>query len=129
MPIIKIDIIKGRTKEQIKAILDVSYEVMLDAFEAPEGDRYQIVTQHEDYEMAILDTGLGVERTDDVLVFTLVSRPRTKDQKTKFYRNLVSRLHEELNIRREDVMISLVENTDENWSFFNGEAQFLNGDL
>jgi phenylpyruvate tautomerase PptA (4-oxalocrotonate tautomerase family) len=129
MPIIKIDMIKGRTKEQIKAILDVSYEVMLDAFEAPEGDRYQIVTQHEDYEMAILDTGLGVERTDDVLVFTLVSRPRTKDQKTKFYRNLVSRLHEELNIRKEDVMISLVENTDENWSFFNGEAQFLNGDL
>lgn len=129
MPIIKIDMIKGRTKEQIKAILDVSYEVMLDAFEAPEGDRYQIVTQHEDYEMAILDTGLGVERTDDVLVFTLVSRPRTKDQKTKFYRNLVSRLHEELNIRKEDVMVSLVENTDENWSFFNGEAQFLNGDL
>jgi phenylpyruvate tautomerase PptA (4-oxalocrotonate tautomerase family) len=129
MPIIKIDMIKGRTKEQIKAILDVSYEVMLDAFEAPEGDRYQIVTQHEDYEMAILDTGLGVERTDDVLVFTFVSRPRTKDQKTKFYRNLVSRLHEELNIRKEDVMISLVENTDENWSFFNGEAQFLNGDL
>lgn len=129
MPIIKIDMIKGRTKEQIKAILDVSYEVMLDAFEAPEGDRYQIVTQHEDYEMAILDTGLGVERTDDVLVFTLVSRPRTKDQKTKFYRNLVLRLHEELNIRKEDVMISLVENTDENWSFFNGEAQFLNGDL
>lgn len=129
MPIIKIDMIKGRTKEQIKEILDVSYEVMLDAFDAPEGDRYQIVTQHEDYEMAILDTGLGVERTDEVLVFTLVSRPRTKDQKIKFYHNLVSRLHDELNIRKEDVMISLVENTDENWSFFNGEAQFLNGDL
>lgn len=129
MPIIKIDMIKGRSKEQIKEILDVSYEVMLDAFVAPEGDRYQIVTQHEDYEMAILDTGLGVERTDEVLVFTLLSRPRTKDQKTKFYHNLVSRLHDELNIRKEDVMISLVENTDENWSFFNGEAQFLNGDL
>jgi phenylpyruvate tautomerase PptA (4-oxalocrotonate tautomerase family) len=129
MPIIKIDMIKGRTKEQIKEILDVSYEVMLDAFDAPEGDRYQIVTQHEDYEMAILDTGLGVERTEEVLVFTLVSRPRSKDQKNKFYHNLVSRLHDELNIRKEDVMISLVENTDENWSFFNGEAQFLNGDL
>lgn len=129
MPIIKIDMIKGRTKDQIKAILDVSYEVMLDAFGAPEGDRYQIVTQHEDYEMEILDTGLGVERTSNVLVFTIISRPRTKDQKTKFYNNLAIRLHDELDIRTEDIMISLVENNDENWSFFNGEAQFLNGEL
>lgn len=129
MPIIKIDMIKGRTEEQIKAILDVSYEVMLEAFEAPVGDRYQIVTQHEYYEMAILDTGLGVERTTDILVFTLISRPRTKDQKLKLYNNLATRLHDELNIRKEDIMVSLIENTDENWSFFNGEAQFLNGEL
>lgn len=38
-------------------------------------------------------------------------------------------LHLKLGIRKEDVLITLVENTDENWSFFNGEAQFLNGDL
>ena len=50
MPLMKIDLIKGRTKEEIKQILDISYEVMLSTFDAPEGDRYQIVNQHEDYE-------------------------------------------------------------------------------
>ncbi|MDG0841970.1 tautomerase family protein [Staphylococcus equorum] len=129
MPLIKLDMIKGREKEEIKSILDITYNVMLDAFQAPKGDKYLIVNQHEDYEMEILDTGLGVERTDDVIVFTIVSRPRTKEQKTTFYKNLVNTLHEKVGIRKEDIMISLVENTDENWSFFNGEAQFLTGDL
>lgn len=129
MPIIKIDLIKGKSKDYIKEVLDISYEVMLEAFHAPVGDCYQIVTQHEAYEMQILDTGLGVERTTDVLVFTLITRPRTQEQKTIFYRKLVEMLHLKLGIRKEDVLITLVENTDENWSFFNGEAQFLNGDL
>ena len=129
MPLIKLDMIKGREKEEIKSILDITYNVMLDAFQAPKGDKYLIVNQHEDYEMEILDTGLGIERTDDVIVFTIVSRPRTKEQKTTFYKNLVNTLHDKVGIRKEDIMISLVENTHENWSFFNGEAQFLTGDL
>lgn len=129
MPLMKIDLIKGRKKEEIKQILDISYEVMLSTFDAPEGDRYQIVNQHEDYEMQILDTGLGVERTNEVIIFTIITRPRTKQQKLSFYSELVNELHDKIGIRKEDIMFSLVENTDENWSFFNGEAQFLNGSL
>lgn len=129
MPLIKIDMIKRRSKEEILDILDISYNVMLETFDAPLGDRYQIVNQHEDYEMQILDTGLGVERTNEVLVFTLITRPRTKEQKTNFYSKLVEQLNKNLNLREEDIMISLVENSDEDWSFFKGEAQFLNGAL
>ncbi|EZX15899.1 hypothetical protein V070_02612 [Staphylococcus aureus C0673] len=129
MPLMKIDIIKGRKKSEIKQILDIAYETMLTAFDAPIGDRYQIVTQHEDYEMEILDTGLGVERTDGVIIFTIITRPRTQQQKVQFYREVVNELHDKLNIRKEDVMFSIVENTDEDWSFFKGETQFLNGSL
>lgn len=121
--------IKGREKAEIKEILDISYRVMLETFGAPEGDRYQIVNQHEDYEMQILDTGLGVERTENVLVFTIVTRPRTQSEKTNFYQKLADTLHKHTDIRKEDIMISLIENTDEDWSFFNGKAQFLTGDL
>ena len=129
MPLMKIDLIKGREKEEIKQILNISYEVMLDTFKPPKGDRYQIVNQHEDYEMQILDTGLGVERTKDVIVFTIITRPRTQQQKQRFYSEVTNKLHENMGIRKEDIMFSLIENTDEDWSFFNGEAQFLNGTL
>ena len=53
----------------------------------------------------------------------------TKEQKTNFYSKLVEQLNKNLNLREEDIMISLVENSDEDWSFFKGEAQFLNGAL
>ncbi|WP_437750638.1 tautomerase family protein [Staphylococcus shinii] len=129
MPLMKIDLIKGREREEIKKILNISYEVMLNTFKAPKGDRYQIVNQHEDYEMQILDTGLGVERTKNVIVFTIITRPRTQQQKQSFYSELTNKLHDDMGIRKEDIMFSLVENTDEDWSFFNGEAQFLNGTL
>jgi hypothetical protein len=125
----KIDLIKGREREEIKKILNISYEVMLVTFKAPKGDRYQIVNQHEDYEMQILDTGLGVERTKNVIVFTIITRPRTQQQKQSFYSELTKKLHDDMGIRKEDIMFSLIENTDEDWSFFNGEAQFLNGTL
>ncbi|UUV98922.1 tautomerase family protein [Vagococcus luciliae] len=129
MPLMKIDMIKGRAPEDIQAILDISYKVMLEAFDAPVGDRYQIVNQHEPYEMQILDTGLGFERTKDVLLFSLITRPRTTEQKKQFYHNLVTALNDELGIRKEDIMINLVVNADEDWSFAFGKAQFLTGEL
>lgn len=129
MPLMKIDMIKGRQQEEIEEILEISYRVMLDAFDAPVGDRYQIVSQHEPFEMHILDTGLGFERSKNILVFNLVTRPRTTEQKTTFYENLVEALNSKLGIRREDIMINLVVNDDEDWSFAFGKAQFLTREL
>lgn len=129
MPLMKIDMIKGRSEDEIKQILDISYQIMLKAFHAPNGDRYQLVTQHEPYEMQILDTGLGFERTDQVIVFSLVTRPRTTEEKQNFYSELVKELNEQLGIRIEDIMINLTVNTDEDWSFGFGRAQFLTGEL
>lgn len=129
MPLMKIDMLKGRKESEIKQILDISYRVMLDAFGAPEGDRYQVVTQHDPYEMQILDTGLGFTRTEKVLVFSLTTRPRTREQKETFYRNLVQELSDQIGTRPEDVMINLTVNSDDDWSFGDGKAQFLTGEL
>ena len=129
MPLMKIDMIKGRNEDEIKEILDISYQVMLEAFHAPEGDRYQIVTQHESFEMQILDTGLGFERTNQVIVFSLTTRPRTSEEKQNFYSQLVKELEDQLGINPEDVMINLTVNSYEDWSFGFGRAQFLTGEL
>lgn len=79
--------------------------------------------------MQILDTGLAFERTDQVIVFSLVTRPRTTEEKQNFYSELVKELNEQLGIRIEDIMINLTVNTDEDWSFGFGRAQFLTGEL
>jgi 4-oxalocrotonate tautomerase len=49
---------------------------------------------------------------------------RTVEQKREFYRKVADGLHQRAGMRREDVFISLVEVTKENWSFGNGEAQY-----
>lgn len=129
MPLMRIDLQTGRSNEELQAILDLSYHVMLNAFQAPVGDRYQIITQHAANEMQILDTGLGFTRTDQVIVFSLTIRPRSQAQKEAFYHDLVTTLHERLGIQPTDIMVNLTENTDADWSFANGRAQFLTGEL
>ena len=129
MPLIKFDIMEGRSKQQIRGMLDAAHRAMLAAFHVPPGDRYQIVNEHKPYCMIVEDTGLGIDRTDQVTVITVISRPRTEQEKTFFYRELCRELQENCGIAASDVMVSFVNNTDADWSFGHGRAQFLTGEL
>ena len=44
MPLVRIDVQKGRTAEELRKLADTVQDVMLDVFAAPPGDRYQIIT-------------------------------------------------------------------------------------
>ncbi|MCE4050904.1 MULTISPECIES: tautomerase family protein [Bacillaceae] len=129
MPLIRFDMYEGRSETEIKKILDVSHRVMVEAFQVPERDRYQIVSQHKSYEMVIEDTGLGFSRSENVLIISVTSRYRTPDQKQTFYKSLTDELERQCGITPNDVMVSFTINNDEDWSFGFGEAQFLTGKL
>jgi phenylpyruvate tautomerase PptA (4-oxalocrotonate tautomerase family) len=49
---------------------------------------------------------------------------RTTELKKKFYKRIAEDLSAELKVRKEDVFISLIEVSKENWSFGNGEMQY-----
>jgi phenylpyruvate tautomerase PptA (4-oxalocrotonate tautomerase family) len=61
MPLIRIDVIEGRSEAEIKALLDAAHRAMLATFNVPPRDRYQIVQQHPRAHMIVEDTGLGIE--------------------------------------------------------------------
>ena len=129
MPLIRFDLIEGRTDAELKTLLDAAHRAMLAAFKVPERDRYQIVHEHKRSHMIVEDTGLGIERSDKVVVVQVISRPRKKKEKVAFYQNLCEELERACGIARSDVVVSIVENSDEDWSFGLGRAQFLEGDL
>ncbi|BAQ18488.1 tautomerase family protein [Methyloceanibacter caenitepidi] len=129
MPLLRFDLIEGRTDDEIKALLDAAHRAMLAAFKVPERDRYQIVQEHKPGRMIVEDTGLGIERTAKVVVVQVISRPRTRDKKEAFYRLLCEELERSCGIAPSDVMVSIVENSDEDWSFGLGRGQFLTGEL
>ncbi|WP_079912256.1 tautomerase family protein [Paenibacillus sp. 32352] len=129
MPLLRFDLIEGRDKEAVKKLLDVVHQVVVEAFDVPERDRYQIVHEHPAHHMTIEDTGLGFNRTENLVILSIISKARSKEKKQKLYSLLAERLEAECGIAPTDLMISIVENNDEDWSFGLGEAQFLIGKL
>ncbi|MGG4253773.1 tautomerase family protein [Bacillus licheniformis] len=129
MPLLRFDLIEGRDEQALKKLLDTAHNAMVEAFNVPEKDRYQIVHQHPANELIIQDTGLGLNRSKDLVVISITSKTRTESQKEKLYALLAERLEAECGISPEDVMVSITENADADWSFGLGEAQFLTGKL
>ena len=129
MPLIYVDVIEGRTPAEVQALLDTIHEAMLEAFTVPQRDRYQVVSTHPAREIVPLDTGLGIARSSRLVIVHAVSRRRTCPQKQRFYELLASKLAEQCGLDPADLVVSITENDDEEWSFGYGRAQFLTGEL
>lgn len=129
MPLIRFDVIEGRSDEELKKLLDTAHRAMVKAFGVPELDRYQVVTQHAANELVIYDTGLGYKRTNNFVLITIRSTPRDQEKKVNFYRILAELLEKECGINPQDIMVNVVTCSYEDWSFGLGEAQFLTGAL
>jgi phenylpyruvate tautomerase PptA (4-oxalocrotonate tautomerase family) len=79
--------------------------------------------------MVIQDTGLNISRTDKALIITVISKKRDEILKRRFYKELTEQLASSVSIAPSDVVVAIVENSAADWSFGNGEPQFLTGDL
>jgi phenylpyruvate tautomerase PptA (4-oxalocrotonate tautomerase family) len=129
MPLVKIDAIEGRSHAEVKVLLDAAHRAIVSSLGVPLRDRYQVYQAHPKAHMVIEDTGLGIPRTDNALIFTIFSKKRDEALKVKLYKDLTQELQAAASIAPSDVVISIIENTGADWSFGNGVAQFLTGDL
>jgi 4-oxalocrotonate tautomerase len=126
MPLVRIDLVEGKTTEYRAQVGQIVYQALLDCFGVPKDDRFQIITEHPKAELQFDRNYLGIHRTDDcILVQITLSTGRTVEMKQRFYKAVADGLREVLKLRREDVFINLVEVPKENWSFGNGEAQYV----
>lgn len=125
MPLTRIDLAQGKSADYRRAIGDVVYEAMTAVLNVPKDDRFQVITEHVASDF-IADPGyLGIARTRDcVFIQVTLNAGRTVEMKRAFYQAVADGLHARLGLRREDVLINLVEVPKENWSFGNGEAQY-----
>jgi hypothetical protein len=129
VPLLRFDLIEGRSEAELKAMLDAAHRAMVAAFKVPERDRYQIVQEHKRSHMIVEDTGLGIERSEKIVFLQVTTRSRDRKLKEAFYHLLCEALERDCGIAPSDVVVSMVENFDEDWSFGLGRAQFLTGEL
>lgn len=125
MPLVRIDLVQGKSPADREAISEVVYEAMLGTLNVPKNDRFQLISEYPAENFIVDPTYLGIERTKGCVIIQItLNQGRTVEQKKGFYKAVADGLHQRLAIPREDVFISLVEVGKENWSFGNGEAQY-----
>ena len=125
MPLARIDFVQGQSAEYRRVVGDVDYEAMVEVLKAPKDDRFQIVNEHPADAIVADENYLGVRRTQECIFIQLtLNVGRTVEQKKAFYKAVADALHVRLGLRREDVLINLIEVQKENWSFGNGIAQY-----
>ncbi|MGV2103850.1 tautomerase family protein [Rhizobium sp. 21-4511-3d] len=126
MPIARIDIPAGKPAGYGKTVGDVVYETMVSELKVPENDRFQVISEHKPGSGLVADpTYLGIERSADALIVQVtLNEGRTVEAKQAFYKALADGLNARVGLRREDLVVNLVEVRKENWSFGNGIAQY-----
>jgi 4-oxalocrotonate tautomerase len=126
LPLVRIDLVKGRPEPQIAAIGNAVQKALVATLGVPERDRFQVISEHEPNRFVYSRSYLGVQRTDAiVLVQVFLSKGRTTAQKQAFYTLLAKLLTTEANVDAGDLTIVLTENTREDWSFGHGVAQYV----
>jgi phenylpyruvate tautomerase PptA (4-oxalocrotonate tautomerase family) len=125
MPLVRIELMKGKPADFGRRVGEIVYQAMRSAIAVPANDRFQVITEH-DHDGLIYDpTYLDIERTDGLLVIQItLNEGRTLEAKKALYQEIAGQLHEALGVRKEDVFINLIEVKKENWSFGNGVAQY-----
>ena len=108
MPLLRFDLVEGRSPEEVTSLLDAAHRAMVQAFGVPESDRYQVVHQHPAHELVLEDTGLGFARTAKRVVLQVITLPRRREMKVAFYEGLCRELDASCGIGSSDVVVNMV---------------------
>jgi 4-oxalocrotonate tautomerase len=126
MPLVRIDLRAGKSAEYRKALGDGVHRAMIEALAIPPDDRFQVVTEHPPEGLIYDPNYLGIHRSDNVVFVQItMSAGRKPQQKRKLYKRMAEILAESPGLNPAELVISLVEVSWENWSFGNGEAQYM----
>jgi phenylpyruvate tautomerase PptA (4-oxalocrotonate tautomerase family) len=112
MPIVEIQVLKGRSAPEKKAILDAVHNALMDALKIPDDDRLQRIVEHD-------SENFEVPSATFTIVKVTMFPGRSDSAKRDLYEAIVAGL-QELGIPHNDVFIVLEEPPLENWGIRGG---------
>ena len=119
MPLVRIEIIKGKSIEYKKEMLDAVHTALVNAIQIEDWDRFQRLYEIDDrlYERS-------ESKTDRFTMIEITMFPgRTKEQKARIYEEIVKELYGRLGIQETDVFIVINEPPNENWGLAGKQRQ------
>jgi phenylpyruvate tautomerase PptA (4-oxalocrotonate tautomerase family) len=95
MPLVRVDLRKGKSAAHKKAIADGVYRALRETFTVPEEDRFIVTTEHDDDGFIYSANYLDIARSGDlVFVQITVTNSRGVEQKKALFARIVALLAE-----------------------------------
>ena len=111
MPLVRIEIIKGKSGDYKRTLLDAVHNALVNAIGIEDWDRFQRL-----YELDEFCFERSESKTDNFTMIEITMFPgRTKEQKARIFEEIVKELHKNLGIEDGDIFIVLHEPPNENW--------------
>jgi len=124
MPLVRIDLPQSIDADRAQKIGETIHKAMTDVINVPKDDKFQVITRHPPEGRNVTSEYLGIHYSNNVaLIQITLNQGRAVELKKAFYQRVANDLAE-LGLRKQDVVINLVEVPKENWSFGNGEMQY-----
>ena len=125
MPLVRIELMQGKSTEFIKELSNIIHQSMVETINCPPLDRFQIISEHKASELIYDPEYLAINRTDNIIIVQItLNEGRSLELKKALYLKIAQELQDKLGIRPEDVFINLIEVKKENWSFGKGIASY-----
>ncbi len=125
MPLVRIILAQGQPAEHRRAIADGVHQALVETANVPADDRFQVVQEVPPVDL-IWDRGyLGRRRTEALVFIQIVlNLGRTVEVKKALYARIAEKLAASPGLRKDDVLINLIEVPRENWSFGGGVMSY-----
>ena len=111
MPLIRVDIVKGKSPEYKKILLDCLHEGMMETLGIEDWDRFQRIIEIDKENFEIPS---GKTENFTIIEITMF-QGRSKEQKRALIEIITKKLGERLEISPTDVFIIINEPPNENW--------------
>ncbi len=121
MPLVRITLAAGKSADAQERVGDAVHQALVGVANVPRDDLFQVIELVAPAGLRVAPSYLGVGHTSDVaMVQVFLNAGRSVEVKKALYAAIADGVAAAAGLRREDVIVSLVEVAKENWSFGNG---------
>ena len=117
MPLVRITVARGLGPERLSALGAGIHQALVSVANAPADDRFQVIEEVAAEHLVWPPQYLGIaHRAPLVFIQVFLNTGRTVEVKKALYAALADAAAAAVPVRREDVIVNLVEVARENWS-------------
>lgn len=124
MPLVRINLVKGRSAEEKDAIASSIHSALVSTLDVPDADRYQLFNEYDEENFRHTDGYLGLEYSDHMLIVEITFLEGHDDELKK---SLLAEINRNLVaagvVGEDDVFVMISEVGRANVSFGKGLAQ------